>query len=285
MPTYTTSGTTNWTMTETQIIHRAGRIVGAIGSSDQMNANEYSDARLVLNSVISSLINSGCSLWKREWITQSFNPLSTVVGSDGSNYYAIKPHTSTEDDKPVTGENFQEFWSNGESTLSQWISGASYTSSNQFTLSNDIVDIDKMFVRDTNLDSVVTKISLDDFFELSSKTNFTTSTPTHFAVEQKLTNSIVHLYPVPIVESDIKLHLLVTKRFFENDTTGENTDFPVEALEMLVYLLAERLADEYHLDLSERSWIASKAEKLKNAFTGKLSRDMTSSFVSPCFRS
>jgi hypothetical protein len=281
--TYNTSGLNSWVMTEQDIIKRALRLVGAIGTGDSPNSNEYADARMALNGVIQGLINEGAGMWRREWVTQSFNPLSRVVGSDGSNYYCLKPHTATDDNKPVTGENFQTFWDNGESTLTAWVSGASFTSSNQFTYTNDIIDIEKMFVRDGGYDYMVEKISLDDFFALGSKSSFTTTMPTNFAVENKLNNSIVHLYPLPIVDTDVKIHMLVTKRIYDTDTTGENVDLPVEWLESLTYLLASRLSDEYHLDIQERSWILNKAEELKRRAMGKESRDFSSSFVSPCF--
>jgi len=270
-------------MTERDIIHRAGRIVGAIGNSDSMNSNEYADARMALNGVIQGLINEGAGMWKREWIIQSFNPLSKVVGSDGSNYYCLKPHTATSNTQPVTGDDYQTYWDNGESTLTAWVSGASYTSSNQFTYTNDIIDIEKMFVRDSGYDYIVDKISLDDFFALGSKSSFTTTMPTNFAVENKLNSSIVHLYPLPIVDTDVKIHMLVTKRIYDTDTTGEHVDLPVEFLESLTYLLASRLADEYHLDLSERGYLINKAEELKRRAMGKESRDFSSSFVSPNF--
>lgn len=283
MPTYTTSGTNSWIITEQDVIKRALRQVGAIGTGDSPNSNEYADARLVLNSVIQSLINEGVGLWKREWITQAFNPLSKVVGTDGFSYYCVKPHTATSDSQPVTGTSFQEYWDAGESTETAWVSGASYTSSNQFTYSNDIIDIEKMFVRDTGYDYPVDKISLDEFFDLGSKSSFTTTYPTKFAIETKLNNPIVHLFPVPIVDTDVQIHLLVTKRVFDTDTTSENLDFPVEWLEALTYLLSSRLADEYHLDLSERGYLQNKAEEFKRRAMGKESRDLASSFVSPMY--
>jgi len=270
-------------MTESQIIHRAGRIVGAIGTADSLNGSEYSDARLALNSIIQSLINEGVGVWKREWITQSINTLSKVVGSDGYSYYCVKPHTSASTNEPVTGDEFQEYWESGESTLTAWVSGASYTSSAQFTYSNDIIDIEKMFVRDNGYDYPVKKISLDEYFTYGSKSSFTTTYPDVYAVEQRLGSPIVHLHPVPIVNSDVQLHLLVTKRAYDSDTTSENLDLPTEWLEAMTYLLSSRLADEYHLDLSERGYLNNKAEALKLKAIGKASRDQTSSFVSPTF--
>jgi len=283
MPTYNTSGLTSWSMTETQIIHRAGRIVGAIGSSDSMNSNEYVDARMALNGVISGLINEGSTIFKREWITQSFNSLSKVEGTDGHHYYCIKPHTSTTDNKPVTGTEFETYWASGESTDVQWISDSTYTSSNQFTLTNDIILVEKMFVRDGEYDYNVEKISLENFFTLGSKTSFTTTIPTKFAIENSLSNTTIHLYPVPIVDSTTKIHLLITRRFYESNNTSQQLDLPSEAMEMIVYLLASRLSDEYHISLDERGYLRNRAEELKMKFQGNQSRDLSSSFVSPCY--
>jgi len=270
-------------MTEQDIIHRALRICGAIGTGDSPNSNEYSDSRMALNGVIQGLINDGSGVFKREWVTQSFNPLSKVVGSDGFSYYCVKPHNSSSLNEPVVGTEHQEYWDNGESTETPWVSGGAYTSSNQFTYTNDIIDIEKMFVRDNGYDYNVTKISLDEFFALGSKSSYTTTYPTQFSVENKLNNSIVHMYPVPIVNEDVQVHMLVTKRYFDSDNASENVDFPTEWLEAMVYLLASRLSDEYHLDLSERGYITNKAEELKRRAEGKDSRDFSSSFVSPTY--
>lgn len=281
--TYSTSGLNTWVMTEQQIINRALRIVGAQGNGDTADSNTYSDARLVLNGIIQSLINEGVSLFKREWTTQALSTLSSVSGSDGNSYYCIKPHTAGADDEPGVGDNAQEYWVVGGSSLTSWVSGGAYTSSNQFTFTNDIVDIEKMFARDGGYDYQIQKINFDTFFELDSKSKSTTTYPTHFAIENRLNNSIVHLYPMPIADSDVQLHLLVTKRYYDSDTTGENLDFPSEALEMMTYLLASRLADEYHMDLSERSWLESKSEEFKRRYQGKEARDFSSNFVNPTF--
>ena len=278
---YSLSNTNSWNMTESQIINRAMRIVGAVGTGDTPNSNEYSDARLALNGLIQGLINEGVGLFKRSWNTRTFNTLSTVRHNDVS-YYCIKPHTSSSDSEPNVGTNWQEYWDIGENSTTSWdISGASYTASNQFTFENNIVDIEKMFARDNGYDYAMTKISLDEFFELGSKSSYTTTYPTHFAIEKKLNDSIVHLYPVPVVNTDVQMHYLSTERYFDSDDSTDNIDFPTQWLEAITYLLATRLADEYHVDLSERGFLINKAEELKRRAQGKDSRDFSNSFVSP----
>lgn len=50
---------------------------------------------------------------------------SVVVGSDSNDYSCIKSHTSSSDNKPITGSNYLLFWEAGGSG-SAWVTGTQY---------------------------------------------------------------------------------------------------------------------------------------------------------------
>ena len=55
--------------------------------------------------------------------------LVTVVGSDGNDYYCIKSHTATTDDKPITGANYPLYWkaTGGTGVGAVWAADTEYT--------------------------------------------------------------------------------------------------------------------------------------------------------------
>lgn len=55
--------------------------------------------------------------------------LVTVVGTDDNDYYCIKDHTATTDDKPITGDNYPLYWkaTGGTEEGDTWVVSTEYT--------------------------------------------------------------------------------------------------------------------------------------------------------------
>lgn len=54
------------------------------------------------------------------------SPISEVTGSDGSIYRCIQSHTAAPDNKPITGPNYDTFWSKAGITGGAWANGFAY---------------------------------------------------------------------------------------------------------------------------------------------------------------
>jgi len=258
----------DWNSTEQDIIKRALRIVGSIGTADTPNGDEYADARLVLNGVIKALMSESVGLWKTEERITNFKTLSQVLGSDNSSYLCVKDHVATLDTVPVSGSEYQDYWVIGGTSTTASISGESYTTTTNFILDSDVIDIEKMFVRDKGNDYQLTKIDYREYFALDSKNSLTTTYPTNYAFKRKLDQSEVHLFPLPVnVTSTMRIHYLATVYYNQTSTNGDYLNFPAEWVKALTYLLATELADEYHLPIQERIHLENKAEKYKRTAT------------------
>lgn len=57
-----------------------------------------------------------------------------VLGTDGNIYRCKQGHTSTNNDKPVTGVNYATYW---EKSYDKWVTGTSYTKNTSFVVCDD----------------------------------------------------------------------------------------------------------------------------------------------------
>lgn len=61
--------------------------------------------------------------------SENIGTLVEVVGTDGNDYFCHETHTSTDDDKPITGVNYPLYWTatGGTGAGAVWASGTAYT--------------------------------------------------------------------------------------------------------------------------------------------------------------
>lgn len=258
--------TTSWTATETEIINRAARIIG----QTNINANEYANFRFALNGIIKELVNEGSSLWKTEWVIGDLPVMDVVTGTDGNNYNCIKPFTSTADSMPISGSDWQDYFVLGGSDGEAFAIGESYTSPVEYTFTtDDIVDVEKVFIRDNGTDYPISKIDIRTYFDIENK-YVSDTVPKNFALTRTLSYYTLFLYPVPSgFSSTAKIHSLVLKYYYDTSATSNNMDFPVEYINFLTYTLASYMSDEFHVGLSERGYLQNKAEYFKSKALGR----------------
>jgi hypothetical protein len=145
-------------------------------------------------------------------------------------------------------------WTVRETTQALSNGTASYSLS-----SNDpaVIGIDKAYLRINNFDDPVEVISYQDYNEIRDKT--ADGDPTCVALNGRITPTL-YVWPVPTQSRTLFYTAVVKLKDF--DTAAGNPDFPVHYIEVLVYGLASRLADELGLPISERDRFTAQFEQM-----------------------
>lgn len=233
--------TATFDMTRDEIINAALRKV----TSDRgpFDPDEIDNASQALNLIVKGLQSRNIFLWATQITTQALQSSSEVLGSDGLNYTCRKSHTSAADNKPVTGADYTTYWEQTGEDGIEWVTATAYTSRGDFTLSTDIISVDKIFERiDSDNDQPIALTGILNYLTESSK--FQTGRPLIAAIEDSLTGKVVRLWPIPDDDTSV-LHLRTTRKLKDFISDESNPDFPVRWYEFLIYRLAERLCPEY----------------------------------------
>ncbi len=141
----TTSGSTDFTTTRLEIIRDALELIGVAGIGKTITAEESESAAYDLNSITKHLQSLRVFLWTVEWETKTFTASSQVTGTDGLIYTCSKGHTSSSDDKPITGTNYTTYWTEEGATGGAWANTTSYTSIGDFYPPVDTRSLEKAF--------------------------------------------------------------------------------------------------------------------------------------------
>ncbi len=251
-----TSGSTDFNATRDDIINRALRIVGLTAVGNTVPANDVSNAAEALEMMVKSLQTQGVRLWTRDWITSPRKGTGSEVTNGGSNWTCIRPHTSDSSNEPGVGADSASYWVIRGTSGSAWSTSTAYTAANTFSLPAGYIQVDEAWVRQSGTDTPLQRLSFEDYLNIYQKDS--TGRATVYAVQE--TNSVptVYIYPFPDA-TEIIINMLAVRVLEDFDAAGNNPDFPVEWLNMLVWGLADELADEYHLPLPERERISRKA--------------------------
>ncbi len=251
------SGSYDFTMTRDTIISAAFRKSGI----STPNATDVTNAAEALN-LICKALQTDNEIWTRNWTQKTFSASSEVTGTDGSIYTCILSHTSAASNKPVTGANYSTYWIVKGTTGGTWVTATAYVSIGDFTLTDETVDIEKAFIRDTNSnDYPVRIVPLTEYLSILDKSN--TGRP-YMLVFDKQLSPVVYLYYQPDVTTYV-LHYLRIKRLQDFDASADNPDFPVHWFRYLVYALSAEIApDLQKLSVGEIDRLELKATKLLN---------------------
>lgn len=259
-----TSGSSDWTRTRDEIIARALRITGALSMGDTPSDAAYTEGAEALNSIVKAIQTKGVRLWTQDWLTHYVsNPDECSV--DGTNYICIQSITSAASYgayTPSTGSLWTMYWTeggiSGASIACVGSASVSYAPINIFSPASNVLDIERMYVRDEDDDYPMEKITMREYLNIENK--YTSDIPQKFAFEKSLVPK-VHIYPIPD-DSTYVLYYLATTALEDFDSSGNNPDFPVRYIEFLVWALADRLASEKRLTIAERSYIEGRANIL-----------------------
>ncbi len=268
------SNSTDFNQFRNDIVMRALRIVGAYPQGGKPSAVQLSEGITALNSLIKHNQSQGMRLWSLEWLTKSFTASDLVIGTNGETYQCIRSHRSTAPSQPILNAEWTTYWAKkeGGGGINGWIIDHNYESIGDFILDDSLLGIDKAFIRSEQFDREVSGISIDRYMELPGKSN--SGIPSHFVVmpeRQLIVSGIpgegyrmitrVYLWPQPD-NTDITFHCQTIRKGADYDNVNNISDGDVRFLDAIVYGLAANLADEYGLPISERSWVAGKAEGL-----------------------
>ena len=249
------SGSTDWVRTRDEIIIRALRIVGAVSMGDTPSSDAITEATEALNAIVKQLQTRGVRLWSQDWV-QKYVSNTDQCSTVGTNYYCIRDGSGNSARQPTSGSLWRMYWKEGGASGASIDDEVSYTCANIFYPASNVLDIDKMFIRDGEDDYELDKITVKEYMQIPDK--YPSDRPTKFCMEHGMTAK-VHLYPVP---DDYRyvIYYLATTSLEDFDSSGDLPDFPVRYIEMLTWKLASRMASEKRLTVAERLYIDQQAD-------------------------
>jgi hypothetical protein len=253
------SGSRDFNQTRQTIIEDALDIVGP----DSPTNDQIVKAARSLNRMLKMWQAEGTSPWAIEWTTQTLTASDEVVGTDGNDYKCIRNHTSSSDNKPITGANYTTYWEATGETGSggTWATSTAYTSLNQYALATTIIGVDEgAFVRNNGTDTQMTPLTRAEYLRLANKTS--EGTPIQYWFDRQHTPQI-YLYPFPDDTTDV-IHLPVVRKLQDLDSQSDNPDLSEEWLMALVWGLAVEEAPKFGISVQEQQWLQTKAERYKN---------------------
>lgn len=253
-----TSGSTDFTQTRDSIIQQMLETNKAISIGDTPPAALVTMASTVLNQFVKFLETAhDVRLWTLDWAQKTFSAASEVTGTDGLVYTCIRSHTSAASNRPVTGANWSTYWKQTGSTGGGWVTSTAYISTGDFTLGADTIAIEKAFLRKDGIDTPITVIGHQEYFDIADKG--TEGNPTRLWFDNKLVPT-VYLNPQLDDITDV-VHYLRIRRFEDFDAAADNADFPVQWVEPLVMGGAWRISPRFNLSLQERNQLKQQADE------------------------
>ena len=242
----TTSGTAAWNPVRDKVIYGALRLCGAYNAANTPRPEQISDAIDALDMMLKSWAMDGF-LWLKKFIYIS---LAAAQKS-----YVIGPGSTD--------------------TVSEDAAGAVAYSQRPTRVFFPV-----RYTIATGAEVRMTQISRQEYAHLPNKA--TVGTPTQIYYDPQISTGTLYVWPVPSAATDKVL--ITVDRILEDVGTDESTyDLPPEALEMLKFQLALRLAPEYSLPDSKVAFIEKYATGMK-AKLESFQQDNASVFFQPAYR-
>jgi hypothetical protein len=255
-----TSGVTTWTATRDQIITRALRIAGAISMGDTPGSDAINNCAEALNAIVKQLQTRGVRLWTCEWLAKYTSNADQIIGTDGKNYTCVKYMASASaGNEPIVGSLWTQYWTLLGASGASWVANLSYNPINAWQTPSNVLEIEKMFIRDTdNDDRQVDRVGWKEYLDIENK--YTSNLPTKYVLDKGLTATTVHFNTIPN-DSSYTIHYLAITKLEDFSSSADTPDFPTKYIEMLTWALASRLASEKRLPIEERQYIDEQFER------------------------
>lgn len=273
------SGVTTWNPTKSQLIHRALRIVGAVGSGQTASGSIYSDASDALNGLIKSLQAEGASLFHISDYESAAQTATVITGTDSLNYTCKRSHTSAADNRPITGAKWTLYWVQEGTGGSGWVTSTAYTSNADLSLPASTIGMEYAILNDGDNDYELSPIPYNEYLKYTQKSSV--GRPDQFSIDWQLT-PVVYFWPRPD-QTTYVYRFRVLREVYDFNANGDTMDFTKIWNEALVFGLAERLSHEYAMDLNERQLLLSRFEKAKSKAMGKDVSNQMSDFIVPAY--
>lgn len=278
-----TSGSSSWNRITSKIINDTLQYMGVINHNQMATPEQLESARGALNRMIKGFQKRRIFLWTEEMESYQIQSSSSVTGSDGNIYTCVFPHTSTSNNKPITGSLWKDYWVLYGDSGDEWETTTSYTSSGVISVSDDCISIEGAWYRDDScIDNPLTILSGDQWRSLERKVvNF--GEPKYIYLNKgSISSKSIFLYPIPYTNEEGNLIKILKLRKLEDFVGDEDDpDFPGEWMDAIISNLAKRLARMYHLDPA--SFDRHAQEALYEATAGEID-DTDGEFIKPLWR-
>lgn len=289
----TTSGSTNFNQTRSEIIADALVLVGAIEAGETPSAEDSAYAVRQLNRMVKSWLAEGCHLWvqadavlhlvegqaqyslgpagKATLASDAVKTELSTAASSGASTITVDSITGIADGDNIGIElddgTLQWTTVNGTPTgstitLTATLTGAAATDNHVYAyttaLERPLRVIDAR--RNDETDVPVFMFSRNEYFATPNKT--ITGTITQVYYDPQLTNGQLYVWPTPSTVKD-RLFMTVYLPLDDFDETSNTPDFPQEWLDAIVWGLAYRLSVSYGVPMATRESIRRDAVELK----------------------
>lgn len=257
-----TSGDYNFNMTRDQIIRQALLRVGGISDTESPSSEQYQTCSDMLNMLMLGLRGSQGLIWEMEYFTIPLSP-SSVVSVAGTTYECQRNHTSSTENEPGVGAEWQTFWftpPNSTATPVSWVVDTDYTSICNVFLPDNIVGLSDLKYRQSNNTTIYMQTLSRQDYQRLAQTN-TPSEPTQYFYYKKQSQSSIFFYPYPqSTQYTIEGYYWLYNQ--DMNTGGQTPNFLREWLLALVAKLAYEIAPMYGIfggQLSDMRIMAEEA--------------------------
>lgn len=111
--------------------------------------------------------------------------------------------------------------------------------------------------RQSSIDRPLTEMTRQEYDTLPNKS--TAGDPTSWYYDRQKESAVLYIWPVPSSVSGKTLEITYERELEDIAASTDTVDLPVEAHECAVYMLADRLSDDYELD---RPKVTARAQYL-----------------------
>lgn len=275
-----TSGSFDWTLTRDGIIQQAFEDIGVISENETPSPEKLALGSRRLNAIVKQLQHDHVHLWTLEQAQQTFTPSDGVTNGE-TTYRCILSHTSAADNEPGVGGNWTTFWFPDVSANSPvaWVTATDYSSVGDFTVAEDTIGIQHVFLRENSADYPVEVITREDYSNILTK--YDEGKAYKLVFDRQITPRC-YLYYQPD-NFDHVLHYTRVRKLEDFDSGQNNFDGPVSWLPLLIKMLAHNLCGVYSIPWQERGILKSEVKELLKQAKQFDSEDSDGDFIEGAF--
>jgi len=267
-----TSGSTNYTVTRSDLIDHAFRLLSVYGEDESVSTEDTNLAATSLNLMIKSWLNQGIHLWTETEATGVLTkdiPSYLISSSTGRFSNAVvetslsaaeaasqtilsvtdPQNIAASDTIGILLDDGTIDWTTVASTTSTTVTvddaltGAAASGNRVYAYTSRInrpTDISQIRVRnDSDTDQELRRISRKEYYAISDK--YSSGVPQVYYYDPQLSGGVLNVWPAP-ENAKLRLKMTYQRTLEDMDAAADNLDFPIEWAETIAYNLAVRLA-------------------------------------------